>query len=136
MAHFIPCRNAPFAIINRSLGNRLARRLLFAIFPEKRENSGFRVYYRDCTPARLSRLCRECNLEILEIRPYYNTGYTSFFAPLYAVETLRQVLMCSLRLRNFAESFTIVAQAPAGESSEDCAGGRELAAPFARHTAP
>lgn len=112
MAHVLPCRNAPFAILNRSLGNRTARRLLFAIFPEKQRNSGFLAYYRDSTPARLSRICRENGLEVVKSISYYNSDYTSFFAPLYTLEMLRQVLMCSLRLENFAEGFSIVARAP------------------------
>jgi SAM-dependent methyltransferase len=112
MAHVMPCRNAPFAIINRALGNRLARRLLFAIAPRKQANSGFRVYYRDCTPARMSRLCRECGLEVVTTLPYYNSGYTSFFAPLYTVELLRQALMATLRLENHSESFALVARVP------------------------
>jgi SAM-dependent methyltransferase len=110
MAHVMPCRNAPFAIVNRALGNELARRLLFAIAPRKQENSGFRAYYRDCTPARMSRLCRECGLEVITTLPYYNSGYTSFFAPLYTVELLRQALMAALQLENFSESFALVAR--------------------------
>jgi 2-polyprenyl-6-hydroxyphenyl methylase/3-demethylubiquinone-9 3-methyltransferase len=112
MAHVMPCRNAPFAILNRWLGNRSARRVLFAIFPEKQENSGFLAYYRDCTPGRLSRTCRESGLEVVQLTPYYNSGYTSFFAPLYTIEMLRQALMCALRLEDLAEGFSIVARRP------------------------
>jgi 2-polyprenyl-3-methyl-5-hydroxy-6-metoxy-1,4-benzoquinol methylase len=109
MAHFMPCRNAPFAIVNRWLGNRVARRVLFTFVP-KDESGGFRAYYRDCTPTRLSRIFRECGLEVVKITPYYNSSYTAFFAPLYGLETCRQLLMCSLRLENFSESFSIVAR--------------------------
>lgn len=112
MAHVMPCRNAPFAILNRGLGNRMARRLLFAIFPEKQRNSGFLAYYRECTPGRLSRICRESGLEIVRTIPYYNSGYMAFFVPLYTVEMLRQVLTCCLRLENFSEAFSIIARAP------------------------
>jgi 2-polyprenyl-6-hydroxyphenyl methylase/3-demethylubiquinone-9 3-methyltransferase len=113
MAHVMPCRNAPFAILNRLLGNRTARRLLFAIFPEKQENSGFLAYYRDCTPTRLSHTCRKSGLEVVNLTPYYNSGYTSFFTPLYTIELFRQALMCSLRLQDCAEGFSIVARMPA-----------------------
>jgi 2-polyprenyl-3-methyl-5-hydroxy-6-metoxy-1,4-benzoquinol methylase len=112
MAHVMPCRNAPFAVINRGLGNRAARRLLFTIFPEKQENSGFLAYYRHCTPSQLSRICRDAGLEVVNLTPYYNSGYTSFFAPLYTIEMLRQALMCSLQLHDFAEGFSIVARKP------------------------
>jgi 2-polyprenyl-6-hydroxyphenyl methylase/3-demethylubiquinone-9 3-methyltransferase len=110
MAHVMPCRNAPFAVLNRWLGNRMARRLLFAISPEKREDSGFQAYYRECTPAGLSGVCRESGLEVVKVIPYYRSDYTSFFAPLYTVEMLRQALMCRGGLQNFAESFAIVAR--------------------------
>jgi 2-polyprenyl-6-hydroxyphenyl methylase/3-demethylubiquinone-9 3-methyltransferase len=112
MAHFMPCGNAPFAVLNRMLGNRAARRLLFSIFPEKAKGSGFRAFYRDCTPSRLLRICRENGLELDKVFPYFNSDYTSFFAPIYTVETLRQALMCSLRLDDFAESFAVVVRAP------------------------
>jgi SAM-dependent methyltransferase len=112
MAHFMPCGNAPFAIANRWLGNRTARRILFGIFPEKRKGSGFRAYYRDCTPAGISRICRTSGLELLQVIPYYHSDYTSFFVPLYTIEMLRQLLMYGLRLENLAESFSIVARLP------------------------
>jgi len=114
MAHFMPCGNAPFAVLNRWLGNKAARRLLFSIFPEKAEGSGFLAYYRECTPSRLLRICRENGLELDRIYPYYNSDYTSFFAPAYTLETLRQALMCSLHLSDFAESFAVVVRKPSG----------------------
>jgi SAM-dependent methyltransferase len=110
MAHVLPCRNAPFAVLNRWLGNRLARRVLFTLFPEKRANSGFLAHYHDCTPTGLSRACRRSGLEVLKVIPYYNSSYTSFFVPLYTVEALRQAATASLRLRDYAESFCIIAR--------------------------
>lgn len=118
MAHFMPCGNAPFAVLNRWLGNPRARRLLFGIFPETQKGSGFPAYYRDCTPTRLARICREYGLQIDKIVPYYNSDYTSFFAPLYTLEMFRQAVMCSLRLENFAESFAIMVRAPESKYGE------------------
>jgi hypothetical protein len=131
MAHVVPCGNAPFALLNRSLGNRLARTVLFAVFPEKRKNSGFQAYYRDCTPSRMARLCQNNGLEVARLTPYYNSDYTSFFVPLYTVEMLRQVASCRLGLRDLCEGFTIVARAPgavrAGEPGGDADGASALA---------
>lgn len=118
IAHYMPCRNAPFAILNRWLGNRTARQLLFALFPEKEKDSGFRAYYRDCTPERHSRICQEYGLEVVNLIPYYKSDYTAFLAPLFTLELLRQVLMCYLRLENFAEGFSIVARAPDREAAD------------------
>jgi 2-polyprenyl-6-hydroxyphenyl methylase/3-demethylubiquinone-9 3-methyltransferase len=129
MAHVVPCGNAPFAVLNRTLGNKLARVVLFAVFPEKRKNSGFQAYYRDCTPSRLSRLCRDNGLEVVRLTPYYNSDYTSFFVPIYTVEMLRQVTMCGLGLQDFCEGFTIVARAPAaGRAGESESGVAESGA--------
>ena len=136
MAHVMPCRNAPFAILNRWLGNRVARSVLFALFPEKRKNSGFPAYYRDCTPARLSLACRTCEMEVLQVTAYYNSDYTSFFAPLYTVEMLRQAMMCRLRLENFAESFSIIARAPASAPAPHSGGGEHSAGQSVAHAAP
>jgi SAM-dependent methyltransferase len=113
MAHVVPCRNAPFAMLNRLLGNRLARGVLFSVFPEKRKNSGFPALYRDCTPGALVRACRASGLEVVRVLPYYNSDYTSFFAPFYTIEMARQALMCSLRLESLAEVFAILARNPA-----------------------
>jgi 2-polyprenyl-6-hydroxyphenyl methylase/3-demethylubiquinone-9 3-methyltransferase len=112
MAHVMPCRNAPFAVLNRWLGNRLARRVLFTLFPKKRSNSGFPARYRDCTPTALARACHRSGLKVLKVLPYYNSSYTSFFVPLYTVEALRQAATASLRLRDYAESFCIIARRP------------------------
>jgi SAM-dependent methyltransferase len=121
MAHVVPCGNAPFAIVNRRLGNRAARRLLFAIFPHKARNSGFPAYYRDCTPGALSRLCQASGLTVVEVIPYYRSDYGAFFVPLNTVELLRQALMAGLRLQNFAEGFSLVARRPhlEAEASSD-----------------
>ena len=56
--------------------------------------------------------CAVRYLEVVRIVPYYNSGYTSFFAPLYTLEMFRQALMCQLRQEDLAEAFSIVARAP------------------------
>jgi 2-polyprenyl-6-hydroxyphenyl methylase/3-demethylubiquinone-9 3-methyltransferase len=112
MAHFIPCRNAPFAILNRMLGNKLSRTLLFTLKPNKKATSGFPAYYRDCTPSRIARICGECSLEVVELVPYFRSEYASFFAPIYTVDLIRQLLLIWLDIPDLAETFTVVARAP------------------------
>jgi 2-polyprenyl-6-hydroxyphenyl methylase/3-demethylubiquinone-9 3-methyltransferase len=108
MAHFMPCRNAPFAIINRVLGNRVARQVLFTLFPDKRHDSGFQAFYNHCTPTELAALIGGRGLEVVKVIPYYKSDYASFFAPFYTLEMLRQALMCYLDWQNYAETFSIV----------------------------
>jgi 2-polyprenyl-6-hydroxyphenyl methylase/3-demethylubiquinone-9 3-methyltransferase len=110
MAHYVPCRNAPFAVINRALGNQRSSRLLFALFPDKREHSGFPAHYTDCTPAQLVAHCRGAGLDVREVKPYYNSSYASFFVPFHTIDLLRQATLAALRWESLCEGFAIVAQ--------------------------
>ncbi len=110
MAHFVPCRHAPFALVNRLLGNRLARGLLLAIYPWRRTLAGFQAHYDLCVPSRLARYCRQLGLEIVELRPYYVSEYFEFLSPLHSLDLGRQLLMQGLRVADLAETFVLVAR--------------------------
>ncbi|HEV8178491.1 MAG TPA: methyltransferase domain-containing protein, partial [Gemmatimonadales bacterium] len=112
MAHYLPCRNAPFAVMNRLLGNTRARQLLLAIYPEKVEHSGFLAHYRDCTPAGMRTLCRSAGVEDVTLTPYYHSKYAAFFVPLYTADLLRQALSCACGWDWWSEGFAIVARRP------------------------
>lgn len=115
MAHFMPCRNAPFAIINRVLGHHLARRTLFGLYPETQRTAGFPAYYDQCVPSRMRRLCEEYGLEVAEVVPYYVSEYFRCFAPAFTVELLRQLLVMRLNVQDWAETFTVIARKPTAE---------------------
>ena len=112
MAHFVPCRNAPFAVLNRLLGNSLARRILFGIYPERQRTAGFRAYYDRCVPSELGRICLACGLEIVALEPYFVSDYWQFFAPVHALDLSRQVIMHWLRASDLAETMVVVARKP------------------------
>jgi len=116
MAHFIPCSQSTFAVLNRLLGNRLAKKILFTIYPEKQIDAGFPAYYRYCTPSAMRRLCQHAGLET-EIYTYYESEYFNFFTPLYVLELTRQLCMLWLRAENFCETFTLIARKPAETQS-------------------
>ncbi len=110
MAHLVPCRYALFAVINRMLGKRLAKKVLYCIFPERRELSGFDAFYDQCVPSKMRRICEDRDLEIVEITPYYHSNYFIFFAPAHALDICRRMLTQILGLRDFAETFVVVAR--------------------------
>lgn len=116
MAHFVPCRNAPFAQINRLLGNRRARQVLYTIYPDKRATQGFPAYYDHCTPRQLSRLCVRSGLEVDRVIPYYHSEYFAFFAPAHALELLRQLCFLAVGWGEYAETFSLIAGKPTAES--------------------
>ena len=110
MAHFVPCRNAPFAIINRLLGDRLSRRVLLGLHPERGAIAGFPAYYHRCVPSSVRAICRRSGLEVVELRPYYVSEYFEFCLPLHVLDLLRQCLLAAVRWPDLAETFTIVAR--------------------------
>ncbi len=112
MAHFIPCGNALFARLNQMLGNRTARKVLFAIYPDKSETQGFPAFYHRCTPAKMLQLCSAYGLHDIEVTPYFQSEYFAFFAPAQALELLRQTTLMALGAENLCETFALVARKP------------------------
>jgi len=117
MAHFIPCRYAPYAVLNLLLGNKLAKRLLWKIYPDRMGISGFKAYYDRCVPSKMAAFCRDRGMEIIELTPYFVSDYWKFFAPAHILDLGRQRLMQMLGMVNLAETFTVVARKPFGQDS-------------------
>jgi 2-polyprenyl-6-hydroxyphenyl methylase/3-demethylubiquinone-9 3-methyltransferase len=105
---FIPSRNAIFARINLLLPEKFKQMLLFFFFPKTRYLQGFKAYYDKCTPRGMSQLCDECGLEVLELKPYFKSGYFSFFFPLHLCWRLWIIFFRVFAGTNAAESFVMV----------------------------
>jgi len=114
--HFIPCGLAPFALVNRALGPVFSKRLLFALYPEKKVSQGFEAYYRRCTPSGMRGLMRNSGLTSIEVTPYHASDYLKVFAPAYLLEAARQLAVQACGLSDLAESFCIEARAPASHA--------------------
>lgn len=112
MLHFLPCRHAPFAVLNRLLGNRLARWLLHLLYPFARGRTGFEAFYDECVPSRMAGHLAHLGFERIATTPYYLSEYLRFFPPAHALELLRQLAVMRLGASDFAESFAIVAESP------------------------
>ena len=125
MAHYIPCGNAPFAWLNMKLGNRIAKPLLYALFPEKKMEGGFPAFYDRCTPKDMVRYSQNASLEIVTQENYFASEYMSFFVPFHLCDLLRQVTMQTLRINQACETFMFIAKKP----SETNAGMKETQTP-------
>jgi 2-polyprenyl-6-hydroxyphenyl methylase/3-demethylubiquinone-9 3-methyltransferase len=110
MAHVLPSGRAPFALLNRLLGNRLGKKLLYTAFPAARKEAGFEAFYDRCTPAALTRICRQAGLVDVEITPYYATDYFRICTPLYLLELARQQSLAALGAVPLCELFAITAK--------------------------
>jgi 2-polyprenyl-3-methyl-5-hydroxy-6-metoxy-1,4-benzoquinol methylase len=112
MAHVLPSGRAPFALLNRMLGNRLGKRLLYLAFPGASKEAGFEAFYDRSTPAALKRVCEQAGLVDVEITPYYATDYFRICTPLYALELARQQTLAALGATSLCELFAITAKKP------------------------
>ena len=105
---FVPSRNAIFARLNLIIPESLKKKILFSIFPQPACAQGLKAYYDRCTPKNMKKLITECGLEVLEFKPYFKSGYFSFFFPFYLIWRLYIVCFRLLAGDNAAETFTMV----------------------------
>lgn len=112
MLHYVPSALAPFAVVNRLLGNRIARKLLFALYPEARERSGFPAYYHLCVPSWMRGLCQANGLEGVQTTSYFHSEYCRFFTPFHVMEVARQLTLQLLGFKDLAEAFILRAHQP------------------------
>jgi SAM-dependent methyltransferase len=105
---FVPCRNAPFALVNRMLRQGLKERLLYTVWPQKNDgHAGFPAFYQDCTPRDLSRLAGQNGLMVRELRTFYNSSYFRFLVPLYLVWRLWTIVAATVST-SLCEAFIMV----------------------------
>ena len=116
MAHVLPNARAPFALVNRLLGNRRGRRLLYGVYPAAKFVAGFESYYDRCTPGALVACCRRHGLLDVEVAPYYASEYGRFFLPLYLAELARQQTLAALGWSALCELFAVTARRPVGRA--------------------
>jgi len=109
---FVPNRNAFFARLNLLLPEALKRRILFGLYPEKEETSGFPVFYDRCTPRDFRALATECGLAVEEERHFFMCSY--FFGVLPAYIFWRLWILIGARIfgAQAASTFCMVLRKP------------------------
>lgn len=105
VATFCPCRRAWFARLNLLLPEAVKRRVLFAIFPEKRERQGFPAHYSGCTPAEMRDNMTSAGVDCIEIRYFFVSSYFMFFVPLYLLWRLATLPLMLLWPDRYCETF-------------------------------
>ncbi len=105
---FVPSKNAAFARLNILLPEKLKKKLLFAIFPEKSYSGGFPAYYNNCTPGQFSKMTAAAGFTIIEERCYYWSSYFSFFVPIYIFWRVGFFAYYFFARKEAAEGFSLV----------------------------
>lgn len=112
---FAPCRNAAFARLNLLLPERIKRRLLFAIFPEKAKgHDGFKAYYNHCTPGQITALARQVGLDIEQQRLFWTSSYLRIFFPAFLLWRFSQLVSWLALGEDAAETFIFILRKPSG----------------------
>jgi SAM-dependent methyltransferase len=105
-----PSKFALFALINRMLSNRLARKILFYIYPNLIGANGFRVYYDKTYYTRFRRLLEENGFTVLELKcNYYQSDYFGFFLPFYFLSLLWDAFCRLFRIKNLCSQLCVTA---------------------------
>jgi len=113
MIHAFPGKYAPFALINKLLPNRLARRLVANLHPEWREedNYGFLAFYDRCYFSAVRDLLDSNGFENLRFDfLYYQSIYFNFFFPLYLLMLAYDLIASVLGVRNLASGIVVTAE--------------------------
>jgi SAM-dependent methyltransferase len=109
---FVPNRNAFFARLNRILPEAMKRRILFGLYPEKQETSGFPVYYDRCTPRDFRALASECGLTVDEEHHFFICSYFFGVLPAYFVWRLWILIGARVFGAQAASTFCMVFRRP------------------------
>ena len=109
--HVLPCKFAPFALINQALPENIRLQLLHFFDPASKQGRGFDAFYNHCYYSGINMLLQRYGFEVVEIRlGYYQSWYFKFFVPLFLISALYELLIQSLRAKNLAPYMLIVAR--------------------------
>jgi SAM-dependent methyltransferase len=109
--HLFPSKYAPFALINQALPHTFSKPVVDFFRSEQRGICGFPALYRDCYYSAIRRLLKKHNLEIVDIHlSYYQSIYFSFFAPLFLVSALYELLIQTLGAKNLCAYLLVIAR--------------------------
>ena len=107
----VPCRLALFATLNRWVPELVKRKVLFALFPEKRTD-GFKAYYDQATPSRYQQLVEKCGSQITYEKRFYWSSYFTVFVPAYIAWRASTAVARAVS-SDYCERFHIVFTRPA-----------------------
>lgn len=109
--HVMPCKFAPFSIINQIIPNSWAQAILYRIYPQWTDSCGFKAYYNNCYMPRIANLFSRNNfhLERIELR-YYQSIYFKFFVPFYLLSLIYDLVVYRLEIKPLSCQVLIVAR--------------------------
>ncbi|HXZ13279.1 MAG TPA: class I SAM-dependent methyltransferase [Candidatus Sulfotelmatobacter sp.] len=103
-----PCRFAPFAVLNRTVPNWLARKLLRRFIPEA--HGGFPAVYSNCWPGRMREILARHRFQVHRTELcYYQSHYYAAILPVFLASLAYDLTIQALGLEFLAASACIEA---------------------------
>lgn len=107
-AIFLPSKYAMFSYLNRLLPERIKKGLLFYIYLQSRNDQGFKAYYSRASIKDYRLMADKIGFEVVEVKPFYASGYFSFFFPMYFLWRIWMLIFRGISRENAAETFCIL----------------------------
>lgn len=113
--HLLPARNAPFAVVNRLIPNRVTKRVLLALKATPDEHvAGYPAVYDQCTADELRRVFVGAGLEVVRLDVgFYQSHYYNFFTPAYLASVVYDSVLHAAAPTRLASYLLVVARKPA-----------------------
>jgi SAM-dependent methyltransferase len=109
-----PCRFAPFAIINRTISNKLVVKMLRWFVEDS--HGGFPAAYNNCWPSRMRKILKRNGLQVVGTEVcFYQSHYYASFLPIYLCSLTYDLLMKTFNAESMAASACVVAEKPTRE---------------------
>jgi hypothetical protein len=112
-AHYLPCKNHPYALILRVVGPRLQKVIIRKLRPWviSLGTTGYPTHFDYCSPGQMTRLFEKVGFSNVEIEVLYRANsYFQFFFPAFIAVTAFENLCRALNWKLFCSGMVISAQ--------------------------
>lgn len=109
--HYIPCKNHPYSLATRLVGNKLQRKLIRLIRAEHQAVTGYKTFFDRCTPRALRRELERQGFKEISVQPYWDAeDYFAFFFPVFLVIAVFNLVCRKFNWSVFASGAVVYAR--------------------------
>jgi SAM-dependent methyltransferase len=108
--HLLSGGRAHVALINRVVPEKVSRVALYALHPTSRRAGGQPTVYDRCHYRALKDMFYRNSHDVMDIYSSFGSDYLYFFFPFFLLESVYLITLRTLKLRDFAVSYLVVAR--------------------------
>ncbi len=111
--HYIPSAYHPYSLCLRMVGPRLQKMLIPILRPDSVEETGYPVFFDQCSAGQMRRVFRDVGFEKIDVFAFYKANdYFAFFLPAWILVVLWEYFCRKLKLESLASGFVISGEKP------------------------